>query len=167
MNFDKNDPENPKNFSSSYKAWLTLQMALLALVGSFGASIPSSAEPVIAAYLDVSLETTVLLVALFVQGYAFGPMIWAPIGEVCGRKVSVLPAVFVLSLFSIGTAVSKDAASIFVTRFFGRLFASAPVSNVSAAIGDFYDARARGVPMASWQRVWWEAHVLLRSLAPH
>ncbi|KAL9626010.1 MAG: hypothetical protein Q9204_007656 [Flavoplaca sp. TL-2023a] len=51
---------------------------------------------------------------------------------------------FCLGLFSIGTATSKTATSIFVTRFFGGLFGSAPVSNVSAALGDLWAPKARG-----------------------
>ncbi|GAD98454.1 bicyclomycin resistance protein, putative [Paecilomyces variotii No. 5] len=146
--WDKDDPANPKNFSSGYKMWMTAQMALLAFVGSFGASIISPAEATLAAEYNVSNEVTVLVLSLFVLGYAFGPMLWGPLGEVYGRKVSMLPAVFILGLFSIGTATSKTMAAILVTRFFGGLFASAPVSNVSAAIGDFYDPKERGVPMA-------------------
>ncbi|KAI9692484.1 MAG: hypothetical protein M1822_006715, partial [Bathelium mastoideum] len=148
VGWDHNDPANPKNFHPCYKAWMTLQMALLAFVGSFGASVISPAEAVLATEFNAKEETTVLVLALFVLGYAFGPMIWGPLGEVYGRRVSMLPAVFVLGLFSIGTATSRTAAAIFVTRFFGGLFASAPVSNVSAAIGDFYDPKARGGPMA-------------------
>jgi sugar phosphate permease len=49
-----------------------------------------------------------------------------------------------LGLFSIGTATSKTAASIFITRFFGGLFGSAPVSNVSAALGDLWSPKVRG-----------------------
>ena len=141
-------PEDPKNFSSLYKAWLTMQMALLAFVGSFGASILAPAESTVATQFDLSIETTVLVVALFVLGYAFGPMIWAPISETYGRKVSMLPAIFVQGLFSIGTAVSTGPASLFITRFFGGLFGSAAISNASAAIGDFYHPKTRGVPMA-------------------
>jgi MFS family permease len=148
VKFGDGDPENPMNFSGHYKAWLTAQMALLAFVGSFGSSIASPAEPVISKYLDVTLEATVLLVSLFVLGYAFGPMLWAPISEVYGRKISMIPAIFVLGLFSIGTAVSNNAASVFITRFLGGLFGSAAISNVSAAIGDFYPPKTRGIPMA-------------------
>ena len=57
-------------------------------------------------------------------GFALGPSLWAPISEVYGRKVSILPAVLILGLFSIGTATSKSAASVFVTRFFGGVFVS-------------------------------------------
>lgn len=57
----------------------------------------------------------------------------------------MLPAVTVLGLFSIGSATSNSAASLFVTRFFGGLFGSSPISNVSAALGDMYEPKARGI----------------------
>ena len=56
----------------------------------------------------------------------------------------MLPAMFCLGLFSIGTATGKNAATIFITRFLGGLFGSAPVSNVSAALGDLWDPKERG-----------------------
>lgn len=56
----------------------------------------------------------------------------------------MLPAMFCLGLFSIGTATSKNAQSIFITRFFGGVFGSAPVANVSAALGDMWSPKARG-----------------------
>jgi hypothetical protein len=34
--FEDSDPENPKNWSAVLKAWITLQLGLLALVGSLG-----------------------------------------------------------------------------------------------------------------------------------
>ncbi len=49
-----------------------------------------------------------------------------------------------LGIFSIGTAVSQNAASVFVTRFFAGLFGSAPVSNVNAALGDIWSREHRG-----------------------
>jgi len=57
----------------------------------------------------------------------------------------MLPAMFCLGLFSIGTATAQNAQTVFITRFFGGLFGSAPVSNVSAALGDIWDAQARGI----------------------
>jgi DHA1 family multidrug resistance protein-like MFS transporter len=57
----------------------------------------------------------------------------------------MLPAVAALGLFSIGSATSQNAESLFITRFFGGLFGSAPISNVTAALGDMYEPRARGI----------------------
>ena len=60
----------------------------------------------------------------------------------------MIPAVFVLGIFSIGTATSKTAAAIFVTRFLGGVFAAAPASNGAAVLGDIYSAKVRGVAIA-------------------
>jgi hypothetical protein len=47
-------------------------------------------------------------------------------------RVSLLPAMIGLGAFSIGTAVSQNPTSIFVTRLFAGIFGAAPVSNVAA-----------------------------------
>ncbi len=85
--------------------------------------------------------------SIFDIGFAVGPLLWAPVSEVFGRRWSMLPPVFGLALFSIGTATSTNAASIFVTRFLAAVFGSAPQSNVSAAMGDFYGPKTRGIAM--------------------
>jgi len=145
VKFEDGDRENPRNWHPYYKCFLTFQLGMLAMAGSLGSAIISPAEPDIAKDFNISTEVTVLCVSLYVLGFAFGPSLWAPISEVYGRKVSILPAVFVLSLFSIGSAVSQSAAALFMTRFFGGVFGSAPISNVSAALGDLYEPKARGI----------------------
>lgn len=85
---------------------------------------------------------------LISAGYAVGPVLWAPISEMYGRRWGMLPGVFALGLFSIGTATSTNAASIFITRLFGGICASAPVIIAPAALGDFYGPQARGIVMA-------------------
>lgn len=136
VDWDDGEKGNPKNWSTKYKSWITFQLGMLALAASLGSSIISPAETTIATYVGVSDEAAVLCVSLYILGFALGPSIWAPVSEIWGRRVSMLPAMIGLALFSIGTATSKNAASVFVTRFFGGVFGSAPVSNVSAALGD-------------------------------
>jgi len=138
VEFTLHDPENPREWSTLYKSWITLVLGMLALSSSLGSSIIAPAQPAIAAYIGASSEVTVLCVSLYILGFAFGPLLWAPISEIWGRRVSMIPAMLCLGLFSIGTATSKNAASVFITRFFGGLFGSAPVSNVSAALGDIW-----------------------------
>lgn len=115
--WDDHDPRNPLNFSPWVKRWLLFQMTFLATVSSFGSSVSGPAGEDIAAYLDVSPEVIVLDIALFMLGWAFGPVIWAPIGEVYGRKASMLPAVFIMGLFSIGSGTSTTAAALFASEF--------------------------------------------------
>lgn len=57
----------------------------------------------------------------------------------------MLPAMCCLAFFSLGSATSRNAQSIFLTRFFSGLFGSAAVSNVNAALGDIWSREARGI----------------------
>ena len=145
VDWDENDQANPRNWSNGYKSWITFQLGMLALAASLGSSIIAPAENAISAYTGVSHEVAVLSISLYVLGFAFGPLCWAPVSEQFGRRWSLLPAMVCLGLFSIGTATSKNITSILVTRFFGGLFGSAPVSNVAAALGDVWAPRARGM----------------------
>lgn len=114
--WENDDPQNPLGFSPGRKAWLLSQMTFLATVSSFGSSVPVPAGADIAASFGVSEELAVLVVALYMLGWAFGPILWAPVGEVYGRKASVLPPVFVMGLFSIGSAFSPNLSILLVSE---------------------------------------------------
>lgn len=148
VDWDKDDPENPQTWKFAYKCFITFQLGMLALAPSFGSSVISPAGPTIARYLGVGHEVTVLNVSLYVLGFAVGPILWAPISEVWGRKISMLPPLFCLGLFSVGASVSKNAESLFICRFFGGVFGSAPISNVSAGLGDLWSREARGTAVS-------------------
>lgn len=62
---DENDPENPRNWSTAYKSWITFQLGMLALAASLGSSIIAPADATIAAYVGVSTEVAVLNISLF------------------------------------------------------------------------------------------------------
>ncbi|CAI7623424.1 unnamed protein product [Penicillium pancosmium] len=66
VKFEDDDLKNPKNYSSSHKAFLVIQMAMLALAGSLDSSIISPAATSIAEYTYTASEVTPLTVALFV-----------------------------------------------------------------------------------------------------
>jgi MFS family permease len=145
VDWDEGDQANPRNWSTGYKSWITFQLSMLALAASLGSSIIAPAQDAISAYTGVSHEVAVLSISLYVLGFALGPLCWAPVSEQWGRRWSLLPGMVCLGLFSIGTATSKNITSVLLTRFFGGLFGSAPVSNVAAALGDIWAPRARGM----------------------
>lgn len=60
------DPENPQNWSTSFKSWVTAQLSMLAFTASLASSIISPANQTIAAYVGVSEDAVVLNVSLYV-----------------------------------------------------------------------------------------------------
>ena len=79
VRWDEGEKANPMNFSTAYKGFLTFQLGMLALSASLGSSIISPAEPRIAAEFGISEEVCVLTISLYVLGFAFGPLLWAPV----------------------------------------------------------------------------------------
>lgn len=82
VDWEINDPENPRNWRTAYKGWLTFQLGMLALASSLGSSIISPANNAIAKYAHISPEAATLSLSLYVLGFAFGPLVWGPVGEV-------------------------------------------------------------------------------------
>ena len=79
-----------------------------------------------------------------------GPLVWAPLSEVYGRKPAVLAPYFVAAIFSFGTATAKDLQTIMITRFFAGFFGSAPVTNTGGVLGDIWTAEQRGAAIVGY-----------------
>lgn len=68
VKFEEVDTENPKNFKTWYKIFLTFQMSMLAFAGSLGSSIVSPGQSDIGDDFHVSDEVASLTLSLFVLG---------------------------------------------------------------------------------------------------
>lgn len=98
---------------------------------TFASSVFSTATIVTARKFNVSPEVMVLATSLFVLGFAFGPIIFGPMSELYGRRKPLFLGLFAFAIFQIPVAVAQNLQTIFVCRFFGGVFASAPLAIVS------------------------------------
>lgn len=115
------------------------------LVSAFASSIFSTATMAIAKQFGVSTEVGILGVSLYVIGFATGPILWAPLSELRGRRLPLVVSMFGFSIFSIATAVGKDLQTVLITRFFGGVFGSCPLAVVAAVFSDMFDNKIRGL----------------------
>jgi len=83
-------------------------------------------------------------------GFGLGPLIWAPLSEVYGRKPAVLAPYFLAGVFSFATGSAKDIQTVVITRFFAGFFGSAPVTNTGGVLGDIWDPRQRGTALVGY-----------------
>lgn len=79
-----------------------------------------------------------------------GPLVWAPLSEVYGRKPAVLAPYFIAAVFSFGTATAKDLQTVMITRFFTGFFGSAPVTNTGGVLSDIWTAEQRGAAIVGY-----------------
>ncbi|KAJ5953032.1 uncharacterized protein N7479_011445 [Penicillium vulpinum] len=142
------DPEMPQNFPTWRKWVITIMLGMMTVCVTFASSVFSTATKQTAKKFHVSDEVMVLGVSLFVLGFAFGPIIFGPLSELCGRKRPMFVGMFVFAIFQIPVAVAQNLQTIFICRFLGGIFASAPLAIVSGILADMFEPVERGIAMA-------------------
>ena len=139
------DPLHPQNWPLRKKILLAFMLGYTTLLAAFGSSIFSAATTVVSEAFGVSTEVGTLGLSFYVLGFAFGPMIWAPLSELRGRRLPILISMFGFTLFQAATATGKDLQTVLLCRLFGGLFASAPLAVVAAVFSDMFDNKTRGM----------------------
>lgn len=112
-----NDVDNPLNWSYKYRASITGLLGLTALGASFASSSFSPSFMAVAEEFHVSTEVTTLTLSLYVLGFAFGPLLFAPISELYGRKISYLPAYFIFGVFLIAVATAENIQTVMLCKY--------------------------------------------------
>ncbi|KAF2439556.1 MFS general substrate transporter [Karstenula rhodostoma CBS 690.94] len=144
------DPLHAQNWPMKKKLSIASLMAYLSLAVSMGSSIFSPSTGPVAKEFGVISEVTTLGTSLYVFGYAFGPLIWAPMSELYGRKLPLLVGSFGFSVFSLAVAVGKDLQTVLICRFFAGLFGACPLSVVAAVYADIFNNLQRGIAIGAF-----------------
>lgn len=91
-----------------------------------------------------------LVVSVYVLGYAFGPLIIAPLSELYGRLVIYHSCNVLFVIFTIACAVSSSLNLLIGFRFLAGTFGSAPLTIGGGTIADMIVQEKRGGYMAIW-----------------
>lgn len=90
------------------------------------------------------------VVAVYVLGFAFGPLLVAPISELKGRLVVYHTCNVLFCVFTVLNAVSKNMQMLIVFRFFAGVAGVAPITIGSGTIADLIPRERRGLVMSLW-----------------
>lgn len=151
VDFDgPDDPYRPLNWSMKKKVITTALYGFTTMTATWASSAYSPGTQQVAEEFRVGTQVATLGTTLFLFGFGLGPLLWAPLSEVFGRKNAVLPPMFVAACFAFATAVSKDIQSVMITRFWAGFFASAPVTNTGGVIADLFPSSQRGIAIATY-----------------
>ncbi|KAJ5085065.1 hypothetical protein N7532_009836 [Penicillium argentinense] len=147
-----NDPDNPFNWSKTYKWVLTVTICFISILtglpaGSYGAGNTYMAqrfhvqnEP----FPNLAWATT-----SWNMGAAFWPLIFVPLTESSGRMPGYFVAYFILVVSLFPSAFAQNFATLVVTRFFGGGASSVSINIVGGSISDvWYGDKARSLPMS-------------------
>ncbi|KAL5357023.1 major facilitator superfamily domain-containing protein [Aspergillus floccosus] len=151
VDFDgPDDPYRPMNWTFRKKGVTTVLYGLTTMGATWASSIFSTGTQQVSNQYHVGEEVGTLGTTLLLLGFGLGPLVWAPLSEVYGRKPAVLAPYFIASIFSFGTATAKDIQTIMITRFFTGFFGSAPVTNTGGVLGDIWSAEERGAAIVGY-----------------
>ncbi|KAF7883680.1 uncharacterized protein EAF02_005600 [Botrytis sinoallii] len=139
------DPLHAVNWPMKKKVITAVMLAYTTLVSSFTSSIFSTATRVVAAEYNVSTEVGLLGLSFYVLGFAFGPILWAPLSELKGRRLPIVLSMFGFSIFQVAVAAAKDLQTVLICRFWGGMFGAAPLAVVAAVFSDMFDNKTRGL----------------------
>ena len=144
------DPENPRNWPKRKKRTFTVLCGLMAMGSTWSSGIFSTATKAVASEFSVSVNLAHLGTSLFLVGFGTGPLLWAPLSKIHGRRAPMLLPYLACVCFTLGTAISSELYAVFVTRFLAGLFGSAPISITGGVLADMYEPRDRGLAMIGY-----------------
>ncbi|KAI0132111.1 major facilitator superfamily transporter [Xylariales sp. AK1849] len=150
VTFLKDDPQNPKNWSKAYKWYCTMIVALTCFVVAFASAVITADIAAPAKELGVSEEVALLSISLFVVGFGVGPLVFAPLSEVYGRRIIYGSTLLIAVVFIIPCAVADNIATLLVCRAIDGIAFSAPMTLVGGTLADLWRTEERGVPMAAF-----------------
>jgi DHA1 family multidrug resistance protein-like MFS transporter len=151
VDFDgKDDPYHPQNWPTRKKVTTTMLYGFTTMSATWASSAYSAGTVQVAEEFHVGRQVAVLGTSLFLAGFGLGPLLWAPLSEVYGRRIAVLVPMFVAVCFSFASATAKDFQTLMLTRFWGAFFSSAPVTNTGGVLGDLWSPEWRGMAMAGY-----------------
>jgi len=140
-----NDSQDAMNFSKGRKWAIAILQSLSTFSVTFASSVYVSGIEGVSQRFDVSAEVATLGLSLFVLGFALGPLIWAPLSEVYGRKSIFVVSYAAYTAFSVAAACAPNITTLLVLRFFASAFGSSSMTNTGGVIADMFSRAERGL----------------------
>ncbi|KAI5448817.1 mitochondrial import receptor subunit tom20 [Naganishia albida] len=143
------DHENPMTWKRAYK-WSVMMIAAVAtLAVSMASSTLSAATGSIRqSFPNYHIDAYVMVTSGFVLGFVVGPLLWAPAGEVSGRRNLFIGTYILFTIFNGAVVASQNIWTLIILRFLAGLAGSSPLTNAGGTVADLFSAKQRGLGMA-------------------
>ncbi|KIM94619.1 hypothetical protein OIDMADRAFT_45586 [Oidiodendron maius Zn] len=134
------DPQNPMNWPDSRK-WLNVAGSSM-----FAPGVPQ----ILVQFHESSSTTATFLVSVYILGFAFGPLLVAPLSEVYGRSRLYFFGNVFFTIFTVGAALSNGIGMLMAFRLLMGLAGSVPITIGSGSVADVMPVEKRGRALSAW-----------------
>lgn len=138
ISFDKEDPDDPRQWTRRRKMLNVAIIALMAILSPLASSMFTPGITEIAKDLDVETTAVVGATTGFVVFLGIGPLILAPLSETFGRRKLYMICFGLFSLLQIPTALSPNLECLIAVRTVSGFFGSVGISNGGGTISDMF-----------------------------
>ncbi|KAK5943615.1 hypothetical protein PMZ80_004623 [Knufia obscura] len=153
VDFSEDDIENPKQWGRGRRWYITIVSISLVLNATFASSAPSGCLEGISEEFGVSTVAAGLVITLFLLGYCFGPLFFAPLSEFFGRRWIFYGTFICYIVFNFLCAWAPNFGALLAGRFITGTFASAPLSNAPGVLADLWGPVERGNALALFSMI--------------
>lgn len=145
------DPANPYNWPAWIKVVNCSVVAFLTFLTPLGSAVFAPGVPqLMEEFGSDSKELASFVVSVYVLGFAFGPLLIAPLSEIYGRN----PVYHICNVgfvaFLVACALAPTLDSMIAFRFLSGVFGSCPLTNGGGSIADMVRQENRGAAMAAF-----------------
>ncbi|XXH01539.1 hypothetical protein Hte_007899 [Hypoxylon texense] len=148
--FEEDDPDNPRHWPLSYRAWIVFAISFTTWVVVFYSTSYTASTPGLVEEFGYSTTITTLGVTTYLLGLAVGSLLVAPASELYGRRPVYIICMFCFTLLVIPCALATSLVEIIVVRFFGAMFGAVMVANSAGTVVDISTEEYRGLVMSLW-----------------
>ncbi|OJJ78987.1 MFS transporter [Aspergillus glaucus CBS 516.65] len=152
IGWSSNDTQNPQNWSTGKKLFVSSQVWLLTFAIYIGSAIYSPGIPQVSEQFGVSSVAATLGLTLFVLGYGIGPMFYSPLSELpaVGRGPTFVLTAIAFVFLNFGVIYAKNFGTLLAFRFLTGLIGSPPVATGAASMADIWGPLSRDYMIAIW-----------------
>lgn len=140
----QNGAHDPKTWGYKKKLAHTILYGLTTLVSQYNSAVMGPIMGDIQTHFNTGFKAAVLTTSLYIIGIAFGPILFAPMSEVFGRKYSTLFPFLFAGILSLAAAYSSSFPIILLFRFMAGIFSAAPIVIGGGMLSDIWEAAVRG-----------------------
>ncbi|KAK5192781.1 hypothetical protein LTR99_010342 [Exophiala xenobiotica] len=147
-----NDPDNPFNWSTTYKWLVTFTVCFISILtglpaGSYGAGNEYYTQRF--NVQDEPFPNLYWATTSWNMGAALFPLLFVPLTEHSGRMPGYFVSYILFVIWLFPSAFAPNFATLVVTRFFGGGASSVAINLVGGSIADIWkNDKARSVPMS-------------------
>ncbi|KLU82558.1 hypothetical protein MAPG_01630 [Magnaporthiopsis poae ATCC 64411] len=120
VTFVPGDAENPKNWSRAYKWYATMIVAITCFVVAFASSVITADIAGVVDEFGVGQEVALVSITVFVVGFGVGPMIFAPLSEIYGRRIIYGSTLLAAVIFIIPCALATNIETLLENNKTGK-----------------------------------------------